>query len=242
MKPIALSDHMRLSEKAYDAIKEYILTTDLRAQPQSSKLDEKELVAQLKVSRTPVREAINRLAAEGFLEVVPYRGVFIVRKSKKEIISILMVRATLEGMSARLATPNFISKDFARMRAMFTPFLNSILEKQRYEFSKANIKFHEFILKRSDCGILIDIAKTLYDHMRLIRFRTSGFLPRLQSALAQHLELIDLFEKRDSEKAERLMRAHMEESAQYLDKWEQLHADSPAEGGATEISRTLAEA
>ena len=73
--------------------------------------------------------------------------------------------------------PNFISKDFARMRAMFTPFLNSILEKQRYEFSQANIKFHEFILKRSDCGILIDIAKTLYDHMRLIRFRTSGFLP-----------------------------------------------------------------
>ncbi len=83
MKPIALSGHLRLSEKAYDAIKEYILTTDLRDQPQSSKLDEKELVAQLKVSRTPVREAFNRLAAEGFLEVVPYRGVFIVRKSKK---------------------------------------------------------------------------------------------------------------------------------------------------------------
>ncbi len=242
MKPIALSGHLRLSEKAYDAIKEYILTTDLRDQPQSSKLDEKELVAQLKVSRTPVREAFNRLAAEGFLEVVPYRGVFIVRKSKKEIISILMVRATLEGMSARLATHNFSREDFARMRAMFTPFLDSTLEKQRYEFSQANIKFHEFILKRSDCGILIDIAKTLYDHMRFIRFRTSGFLPRLESALAQHLELIDLFEKRDSDKAERLMRAHIEESAQYLDKWEQMHADSPPEGGTTKIFRSLAEA
>ncbi len=242
MKPIALSDHLRLSEKAYDAIKEYILTADLRDQPHSSKLDEKELLAQLKMSRTPVREAINRLAAEGFLEVVPYKGVFIVRKSKKEIFSILMVRATLEGMSARLATPNFSRKDFARMRAMFTPFLNSSLEKQRYEFSQANIKFHEFILKRSDCGILIDIAKTLYDHMRFIRFRTSGFPPRLKSALAQHLELIDLFEKRDSDKAERLMRAHIEESAQYLDKWEQLHADSPPEDGTTKIFKSLAEA
>ncbi len=132
MKPKALNDHLRLSEKAYNALKEHILTVDLRDQPPSSKLDEKELVAQLKMSRTPVREAINRLAAEGFLEVVPYKGVFIVRKSKKEIVAILRVRATLEGMSVRLATPNFSRKDFARMRAMFTPFLNSSLEKQRY--------------------------------------------------------------------------------------------------------------
>jgi DNA-binding GntR family transcriptional regulator len=128
------------------------------------------------------------------------------------------------------------------MRGMFTPFLNSFLEKQRYEFSQANIKFHEFILKRSDCGILIGIAKTLYDQMRFIRFRTSGFLPRLKSALAQHLELIDLFEKRDADEAERLMRAHIEESAQYLDKWEQLYAASPPEGGTQKIFKSLAEA
>ncbi len=242
MKPKALNDHLRLSEKAYNALKEHILTVDLRDQPPSSKLDEKELVAQLKMSRTPVREAINRLAAEGFLEVVPYKGVFIVRKSKKEIVAILRVRATLEGMSVRLATPNFSRKDFARMRAMFTPFLNSSLEKQRYEFSQANIKFHEFILKRSDCGILIDIARTLYDHMRFIRFHTSSFLPRLKSALAQHLELIDLFEKGDADKAERLMRAHIEESAQYLDKWEQLYDDAAPLAGTGKIFRSRAEA
>jgi DNA-binding GntR family transcriptional regulator len=230
MNPKALEGHLRLSEKAYEAIKEYILTVDLRDQPPHSKLDEKQLVAQLKVSRTPVREAINRLAAEGFLEVVPYKGVFIARKTEKEILAILMVRATLEGMAARLATPNFRPKDFAKMRAMFTPFLNASLENQRYEFSQANIKFHEFILKRSECGILIDIAKTLFDHMRLIRFRTSGFLPRLESALAQHLELIEVFEKRDAEKAESIMRAHIEESAQYIGKWEQLYAESPPEG------------
>jgi DNA-binding GntR family transcriptional regulator len=87
----------------------------------------------------------------------------------------------------------------------------------------ANIKFHEFILERSECETLIDMATTLFDHMRLIRFRTAAFLPRLQSALAQHLELIELFEKRDSEAAERLMRAHIEESAKYIDQWEKMH-------------------
>jgi DNA-binding GntR family transcriptional regulator len=175
------------------------------------------------MSRTPVREAINRLVAEGFLKVVPYRGVFIASKTKEEILSILMVRATLEGMAARLATDNFRKGDFARMRTMFASFKTSALERQRYEFSLANIKFHEFILERSKCRTLIDMATTLFDHMRLIRFRTSTFLPRLKSALAQHHDLIDLFERRDSEAAERLMRAHIEESARYLDKWEEMH-------------------
>lgn len=224
--PTAIDQHLRLSERAYEAIKDYILTADLRDQPPGSKLDEKQLIALLKVSRTPVREAINRLASEGFVQVIPYRGVFIAKKTKKEIISILMVRATLEGMAARLATPNFNHDDFETMRAMFRPFLNSPLENQRYEFSMANIRFHEFILAHTDCSPLIDMAKTLYDHMRLIRFRTSAYLPRLQTALAQHLKLVDIFEKGDSDMAERFMRAHIEESIQYIDQWEQMHHDS----------------
>ena len=219
----SVSPKLRMSEMAYEAIKEYILTSDLREQAPGSRLDERQLVEQLNMSRTPVREAINRLVAEGFLKVEPYKGVFIAKKTKKEIISILMVRATLEGMGARLATPNFRKGDFKKMRAMFTPFITSPLETQRYEFSLANIKFHEFILEHSDCQPLIDMARGLFDHMRLIRFRTSAFLPRLQSALTQHLELIDLFEKRDAEAAEKLMRAHIEESARYIDRWEETH-------------------
>jgi DNA-binding GntR family transcriptional regulator len=226
MRPNYINPHQRLSEMAYESIKEHILTSDLRDKPPGSRLDEKVLVAQLQMSRTPVREAINRLVAEGFLHVIPYKGVFIAKKTKKEIISILMVRATLEGMAARLATPNFSREDFASMREIFAPFVNSTLEDQRYEFSKANIKFHEYILERSDCDTLVSMSKSLFDHMRLIRFRTSAFLPRLQSALTQHFSLIDTFEKGNSDKAERLMRAHIEESAQYIDQWEKMHRNS----------------
>ena len=228
MQPRPTDQHQRLSEMAYEAIKEYILTSDLRNQPPGSRLDEKQLLAQLNMSRTPVREAINRLVAEGFLQVVPYKGVFIAKKNKKEILSILLVRATLEGMAARLATPNFKQQDFAVMRKMFDRFHEVSLEKQRYEFTQANISFHEFILERSDCSTLIDITRGLYDHMRLIRFRTSAFLTRLQTALVEHLELVDLFESRDAEGAERMMRLHIEESAQYIDKWEEMHPDSPS--------------
>jgi DNA-binding GntR family transcriptional regulator len=229
----AVSPRPRLSEMAYEAIKEHILTSDLRGQHPDGRLDEKLLVDQLRMSRTPVREAINRLVAEGFLEMLPYKGVFIAKKTSKDILSILLVRATLEGMAARLATSNFRREDFIKMRTMFSIFSESTLENQRYEFSLANIKFHEFILERSGCDTLIDIAKSLFDHMRLIRFRTSAFLPRLKSALVQHLELVDTFEKNDSEKAEKLMRAHIEESAQYIDQWEKMHDISPLSDGAS---------
>ena len=188
-------DHLRLSERAYDLIKEFILTSDLRNQFPGSRLDEKVLITQLNMSRTPVREAINRLAAEGFLQVVPYKGVFIASKTRDEVVSILLVRATLEGMAARLATPNFVPEDFNKMRKMFTPFVGSTLEERRYDFSKANIEFHEFILDRSNCCALIDTARGLFDQMRLVPFRTSAFIPRLQSALAQHLELVDIFRR-----------------------------------------------
>ena len=78
-------------------------------------------------------------------------------------------------------------------------------------------------MEKSQCKPLIDIAKGLYDHMRLIRFRTSAFLPRLESALDQHFELIDIFEKGDSELVEKVMRAHIEESVQYIKQWEEIH-------------------
>ena len=119
MPDLELVDHRRLSERAYELIKEHILTADLRDQPPGSRLDEKLLCDQLRMSRTPVREAINRLAAEGLLKLVPYKGVFIAKKTSEEIISYLMVRATLEGMAARLATANFTSEDFVTMKDIF---------------------------------------------------------------------------------------------------------------------------
>lgn len=71
----------------------------------------RELSEQLGVSRTPVREAVLRLVIEGFLKVVPRKGVYVVRKSKRQMIEILLARAALEGMAVRLATEKVNSED-----------------------------------------------------------------------------------------------------------------------------------
>ena len=205
-----------LSDMAYEAIKEFVLSQDTHGLDGDVRLDEKALVDSLGVSRTPVREAVNRLVAEGFLKMIPRRGVFVARKSIKEIVEIQLVRSALEGLAGRLATHNINRSDIVYMRAIFSPFQNVDLMEQRHNYSKANIRFHEFIVQKSECGKLIEVASNLADHNRMIRFQTSSYQERLESSLHQHMEIIDTFEKGDGEMVEKLIRKHIDESMDYL--------------------------
>src|SRR5689334_23575031 len=95
-----------LRDQAYAALKQMITEADIYAHPEEIRLDEKQLSQQLGVSRTPIREAITLLEQEGFLRIEPRRGIFIVRKTKKQIIEMIEMRAALESMAAPLATAN----------------------------------------------------------------------------------------------------------------------------------------
>ena len=91
------------------------MDADIYAHREEIRLDERQLSqAARRVSRTPIREAMTLLEQEGFLRTVPRRGVFIVRKTKKQIIEMIEMWAALESMAARLATINASDADIAR--------------------------------------------------------------------------------------------------------------------------------
>ncbi len=207
-----------LSERAYEAIKESILKTDVTKVNDEDRIDERSLSESLGISRTPLREAINRLVMEGFLKVVPRKGVYLVKKSKKEISEILLVRAALEGMAARLAVKHVTEKEIQKMRDLFEPFGESSTGGQFLKYSDANIEFHELVLKASQCGKLIELAGNLFDHIRWIRFRTIVFEDRFTKMQKEHLAIIEALEKRDPDLAEKRMRAHVEGLAKYIDE------------------------
>src|SRR5438309_1572234 len=119
-----LNAHVSIVDQAYTALKDAIMAADIYAQREEIRLDERQLSRALGVSRTPIREAMTLLEQEGFLRTVPRRGVFIVRKTKKEIIEIIEVCAALESMAARLATINASDEDIRSLRHMFDEFLN----------------------------------------------------------------------------------------------------------------------
>ena len=100
-----------LKDKIYDALKRAIVSMNVYAHPDEPRLDKRQLSKDLGVSRTPIREAIARLEQEGFVRTVPRKGVFVVRKTKQQVLEMITVWAALEGMAARLITQHARDED-----------------------------------------------------------------------------------------------------------------------------------
>ena len=212
---LPLEHPSRLADLAYTSLKETILNMDSTSE---GRLDERELAQSFKISRTPLRDAINRLVSEGFLRVEPRKGVFIIRKTRQEIIEILYVRAALEGMAAKLAVRHITDQDIANMKDIFSKFTQHNVVTLVDDFSAANVTFHEFVLKLSCCQKLQEMAGNIYDHMRMVRMQTIRLGNRARNALAEHLDIIRAFEKRDGDLAGRHMQEHIEGLARYVEE------------------------
>ncbi len=111
-----------LKDKVYDALKAAVTAMNIYAEADEPRLDERQLSEDLGVSRTPIREAIARLEQEGLVRTVPRKGVYVVRKTKQEILEMIMVWAALESMAARLITLNAGDDQIASLRRLFATF------------------------------------------------------------------------------------------------------------------------
>ena len=213
-----------LKDKVYDALKQAITAMDIYEGSEEPRLDERQLSEQLGVSRTPVREALFRLEQEGFVRIVPRRGAYIVRKSKKEILEMITVWAALESMAARLIIQNASDAEIAGLRRMFATFDGDQVQAKIDEYSDTNIRFHQALLKMSHCDLIAEMTENLFIHMRSIRKRTIGDDDRATRSIIDHMNIIEALEARDTELAERLARqhtlglaAHVEKNVTYLD-------------------------
>jgi DNA-binding GntR family transcriptional regulator len=207
-----------LGEHTYQALKKSLLRMDISQMAGDIRLDERELAEQLGVSRTPLREAIGRLELEGFVKVIPRKGVFVVKKTKREIIEILITRAALEGMAARLAVERVTDEQIEEMRAIFAPFTPDNITERYFEYADANIRFHELILSISQCGRLIEMAGSLYDHIRWIRFQAITFEERSHKTHQDHISIMEAISRRDPDLAAKSMREHILDLARYIEE------------------------
>ncbi len=103
--------------KAYAALKSVIVGMDVYGSASDIRLDERSLAQEFGISRTPVREAMAQLEREGFVRSVPRRGVYVVRKTKREVIELITAWAALESMAARLITEIASDDEIASLRA-----------------------------------------------------------------------------------------------------------------------------
>ena len=207
--------------KAYAALKSVIVGMDVYGSPSDIRLDERGLAEEFGISRTPVREAMAQLEREGFVRSVPRRGVYVVRKTKREVIELITAWAALESMAARLITQNASDPEIAALRAMFATFENGQLHAKLDEYSEVNIEFHQAIIRMSGNRVLIDLAANLFAHMRIIRRKTIGESDRADRSISDHMNIIQAIEARDTVRAENLVRDHALGLAEHVAR----HAD-----------------
>jgi len=216
LSPIGTSASLR--DKAYAALKQMITEADIYAHPEEIRLDEKQLSQALGVSRTPIREAMTLLEQEGFLRTEPRRGIFIVRKTKKQIIEMIEMWAAIESMAARLATLNASDEDIAGLRRLFDEFRNATPAEHIHEYSDANIAFHQAIIRLSGSHLMGKTIDDVLIHVRAIRLMTISQRDRASRSIKDHMKIIEALEARDTELAERLVRQHSLDLAAHVDK------------------------
>ena len=194
--------------RAYAALKNVIVSMDIYRNRSDIRLDERQLAQDFGISRTPVREAMAQLEREGFVRSVPRRGVYVVRKTKKEVIEMITAWASLESMAARLITERVSTDEIATLRRMFATFYDGQLRAHLDEYSDVNIEFHQTIIRMSGNKVLIELAENLFTHMRMIRRKTIGEKDRADRSIRDHMNIIEALEARDTSRAEELVRNH----------------------------------
>ena len=220
--PLDLS--FSLKDRIYTTLRKAITSMNIYAEDAELRLDERELSEKLAISRTPIREALARLEQEGLVRIAPRKGVFIVRKTKGEILEMITVWAALESMAARLITEAASDAEIASLRRLFATFEGEEVGAQIDEYSERNIDFHTRILQLSSCALLNQMANKLFIHMRSIRARTISENDRAKRSIIDHIHIISALEARDAGLAERLVRehtlnlaAHVDANVDYLD-------------------------
>lgn len=198
-----------VAQLAYEALHDAVLAMDVyHADAESLRLDEQQLASALGVSRTPVRQALARLQHEGLVRIVPRRGVYIIRKSKDEIVEMIIAWAALESMAARLMCERASDEEIASLRALFSTFEDGEVRLRLNEYSAANLHFHQRILELGQAPLLVTMANGLLVHVRAIRGSMIGDDDRAERSIVDHMHIIEALEARDAELAERLVREH----------------------------------
>ncbi|MGU3495630.1 GntR family transcriptional regulator [Xanthobacteraceae bacterium A53D] len=206
VEPLGASSSLRAL--AYDALKRAITEMDIYGSSSDFRLDERQLSEDLGVSRTPIREAMTVLEQEGFVRSVPRRGIFVVRKTKRQLVEMITVWAALESMAARLAATRSSATDLKGLRRLFNEFQEEPPAAHMHEYNKANIAFHQAVIRMGGSALIVDMTENLFLHMRAIRVVSIRQDNRSEISMQEHMAIIDALEARDPERAERLVREH----------------------------------
>ncbi|MDX9706598.1 MAG: GntR family transcriptional regulator [Azospira sp.] len=213
-----------LYQEVAERLRQRIFSHEL---PPGTWIDEQALAVDYGISRTPLREALKVLAAEGLVTLKPRRGCYVTEISERDLDEIFPLMAMLEGRSAFEASQKAKAEDLIRLES-----IHALLEKyaaigDKEGFFDANQEFHRTVQELADNRWLLQVIQDLRKVLKLTRLHSLSLEGRLQQSLAEHRAIMAGFKARDAARAEKAMHDHLLSGREALAR---LYAREAAEG------------
>ena len=178
------------------------------------RVPEKLLCQQLSVSRTPLREALKVLAAEGFLTLLPNRGARVARMTADDVDEMFPVMGVLEGLAGEIACNRITDDQIDEIRALHYQMAAHHKRKELAPYFKLNQQIHGKIFAATGNGTLGSIYDSLTGRIHLARYRANFSYERWDQAMAEHKEILEALSDRDGPRLESVLKRHLENTCE----------------------------
>jgi len=174
-----------------------------------AKLNERELCEVLDVSRTPLREAIKMLAAEGLVELLPNRGAIAVQLTEEDVRNTFEVMAGLEAQSGELAAQRITDAELAEIRAMHFEMMAAYTRRDLSNYYRLNADIHRAINKAARNPVLSATYDRVNARLQALRFRSNQDEEKWKSAVREHEQMVEALANRDAAAMRKVLAAHL---------------------------------
>lgn len=174
-----------------------------------AKLNERELSERLKVSRTPLREAIKMLAAEGLVELLPHRGAVAVSLTEADVLNTFEVMAGLEGLSGELAAQRITPQELAEIQAMHFEMLAAYTRRDLSTYYTLNARIHNAISAAAKNPVLATVYQQVNARLQALRFRSNQDGEKWNRAVKDHERMIEALATHDGAAMRDVLTAHL---------------------------------
>lgn len=207
---MAASPHLVMRQSLHETLvaplREMILNGELRP---GDKVPEEELCARFGVSRTPIREALKVLAAEGVLQILPHRGAIVAQITKAQIDELFPIMAALERLAGGLACARASDREIARIRRLHDAMMAHYRAGNEPAYLQHNRLIHEAIFDLAGNDTLSAFFQQILIRINACRFILRKNAKHWRKAMAEHEEIIKALEARDGQRLAELLDAHV---------------------------------
>lgn len=209
LKPVRINDLRPIREIVFMELKKAIFDGRIK---EGEHLVENTIAEKMNVSRTPVREALRQLEAEGLVVNIPRRGAIVKGITLQDAEEIYDLREVLEGLTTRLACKNRTEEDINRLNDILNLMAEAVKEEDYCKYLNLHKGYNDIILNSSSNKRLQSMMKNIYEHLASLRSVSLYNKDRRVLAIEEHRQIVNAIEKRDEVRAEKLAREHVKKA------------------------------